>query len=148
MSLRRARRLARIAALACAVLACGDSGPGDAPADGGAPPPADEAPETAPQTVDAAAGAATYRTYCAACHGATGDGDTPFAKTLDPPPTAHSNGAYMNALTDDYLFRLISQGGAAVGKSPAMAPWGGALSDAQIRNVIAHIRSLADPATP
>lgn len=91
------------------------------------------------------AGAATYRTYCAACHGLTGDGDTPFADSLDPPPTAHSNGAYMNTLRDDYLFRLIKEGGAAVGKSPNMAPWGGSLSDAQIWNVIAHIRSLADP---
>jgi len=27
-----------------------------------------------------------------------------------------------------------------------MAPWGGSLSDEQIRNLIAYIRSLANPA--
>jgi mono/diheme cytochrome c family protein len=26
-----------------------------------------------------------------------------------------------------------------------MAPWGGALSDAQIRDVVAYVRSLAEP---
>jgi mono/diheme cytochrome c family protein len=51
----------------------------------------------------------------------------------------------MNALSNEHLFRVIKEGGAAVGKSPAMAPWGGALSDAQIRDVVAFVRSLADP---
>ena len=51
----------------------------------------------------------------------------------------------MNPLTDDYLFKVIKFGGAAVGKSPMMAPVGGLLSDQQIRNVIAFIRSLAKP---
>jgi mono/diheme cytochrome c family protein len=34
-------------------------------------------------------------------------------------------------------------GGAAVGKSPTMPPWGGALSDGDINNVVAFIRSLS-----
>jgi mono/diheme cytochrome c family protein len=51
----------------------------------------------------------------------------------------------MNALTDDYLVKVIKLGGMAVGKSPNMAPWGGALSDEQILDVVAYIRSLADP---
>jgi mono/diheme cytochrome c family protein len=144
--------------LALTGLACGDSGSGGTapapPAPPTTPPPVPTKPAPAPpaepaggtQTpADAAAGAAIYATYCAACHGATGDGDTPFAQALDPPPTAHSNGTYMNALTNDYLFKLIQEGGAAVGKSANMAPWGGTLSDAQIRDVIAHIRSLAKP---
>ena len=40
---------------------------------------------------------------------------------------------------------MISEGGAAVGKSPLMAPWGGTLNDEQIEDVVAFIRSLADP---
>jgi mono/diheme cytochrome c family protein len=51
----------------------------------------------------------------------------------------------MNALSDDYLFEVIVKGGAAVGKSPLMAPWGGTLSDDGVRDVIAFIRTLADP---
>jgi mono/diheme cytochrome c family protein len=30
-----------------------------------------------------------------------------------------------------------------VGKSPLMAPWGGTLSDAQIRDVVAFVRTLS-----
>ena len=156
------------AGLAIAGLACGETGgesspppapaaptepaPAAPPPEPAAPPePAPPAAPSAPDggaaaaTADPAAGAALYQTYCATCHGASGDGDTPFAQALDPPPTTHSNGNYMNTLTDAYLFRLIKEGGAAVGKSPNMAPWGGTLSDAQIRDVIAHIRALANP---
>ena len=68
-----------------------------------------------------------------------------MAATLPVEPSRHSDGVYMNTLKDAYLFKVISVGGPAVGKSPMMAPWGGSLSDAQIRNIIAFIRSLADP---
>jgi cytochrome c553 len=87
----------------------------------------------------------SYAVYCASCHGATGDADTPIADSLDPRPTPHSDGNAMNGLSDDYLFQIIKEGGAAVGKSPMMAPWGSLLSDDQIRGVVDHIRSLADP---
>jgi mono/diheme cytochrome c family protein len=40
---------------------------------------------------------------------------------------------------------VIKLGGPAVGKSPLMAPWGGTLDDQQIRDVIAFVRTLADP---
>ncbi len=94
---------------------------------------------------DVAAGKSDYQLYCASCHGATGGGDGPVGQTLDPKPAKHSDGNYMNPLTDDYLFKVIKFGGASVGKSQMMAPLGGALSDQQIRNVIAYIRTLADP---
>ena len=35
-----------------------------------------------------------------------------------------------------------------MGKSPLMAPWGGSLSDAQIRDVVAYVRTLAEPEYP
>jgi mono/diheme cytochrome c family protein len=90
-------------------------------------------------------GASLYALYCASCHGARGDGDGPIAQALDPRPARHSDGSTMNALTDDYLFRVIAEGGAALGKSPLMAPWGGTLDDAQIRALVAFIRTLARP---
>ena len=94
---------------------------------------------------DAAAGAALYSTYCASCHGERGEGDGPVAAGLNPKPARHSDGAYMNSLSNDYLTRVIKDGGTAVEKSPLMAPWGGTLSDAQIVDVIAFVRSLANP---
>jgi mono/diheme cytochrome c family protein len=112
-----------------------------------APAPAPAVPSTpsAPSGGDASRGAAAYAVYCASCHGVRGDGDGPVAAALDPRPAKHSDGAYMNALSDEHLARVIKEGGPAVGKSPLMAAWGGSLSDAQIRDVMAYIRSLADP---
>jgi mono/diheme cytochrome c family protein len=70
------------------------------------------------------------------------------AAGLDPKPARHTDGSYMNALSDEHLFRVIKEGGAAVGKSPLMAPWGGTLSDAQVHDLVAFTRSLADPPYP
>ena len=103
------------------------------------------APRRAP---DPHAGARLYATYCASCHGARGAGDGPAAAALAPPPARHDDGAVMNALSNQHLFRVIEGGGPAVGKSPRMAPWGGTLSDQEIWDVIAFVRSLANPPYP
>jgi high-affinity iron transporter len=92
-----------------------------------------------------ARGAPQYALYCATCHGPKGCGDGPLSATLDPKPAKHCDGNLMNPLEDEFLFKVIKLGGAANGKSPLMAPWGGALSDAQIWDVVAHVRTLAEP---
>jgi mono/diheme cytochrome c family protein len=51
----------------------------------------------------------------------------------------------MNPLSDEHLFNVIKLGGASVGKSPLMAPWGGALTDPQIHDVVAFLRTLSAP---
>ena len=120
------------------------------------PPAPAEPPRSSPAPMEPSAdaptaeidGAPLYALYCASCHGAGGEGDGPVAQSLDPKPTRHTDGATMNALSDDYLFRVIAEGGAAVGKSPLMAPWGGTLDDAQIRALVAFIRTLARPPYP
>lgn len=139
-------------ALLFALAGCGDaerSAPASEPAQ---PTPAPETPqararpavaETQPGV--AARGATHYAMLCASCHGARGDADTPIAAALVPKPARHNDGEYMNALDDEHLFSVIKNGGSAAGKSPAMAAWGGSLTDAQIRDVIAYIRTLADP---
>jgi high-affinity iron transporter len=95
---------------------------------------------------DAAAGAEPYALFCASCHGDDGCGDGPLASTLDPKPAAHCDGNVMNPLEDSYLVQVITEGGPSVGKSSMMAPWGGSLDEQQILDVVAFIRSLADPA--
>lgn len=127
-------------------IACG---PGDAPKPPEPPPaapdptpsPVDEVPE-GDLRGDASAGAQTYQLYCTTCHGPQGKGDGPAAPK-NPPPADHSDAAYMGKLDDPYLYRVIQRGGAAVGKSPLMAPWGGVLADEQIRDVIAYLRTLS-----
>jgi mono/diheme cytochrome c family protein len=95
------------------------------------------------EAADAAAGKAKYQQFCSACHGMEGKGDGPGAASLNPKPRDHSDGKAMKAMTDDYLFKITKMGGAAVGKAPTMPPWGGALSDQDIRNVVAFIRTLS-----
>ncbi|MGH7849277.1 MAG: c-type cytochrome, partial [Thermodesulfobacteriota bacterium] len=81
---------------------------------------------------DAAKGKETFQTTCAACHGAEGKGDGVAAQALDPKPRNLSDAAIVSALTDEHLYKVISEGGAAVGLSPMMAAWGGTLSEQDI----------------
>ena len=158
MSLNRVLRNATVGIslmAAALLLACGDSEtPVNKPPDAENPAPPSPPPQPAPlqptpppaEAGDPVArGAEHYQLYCATCHGAKGGGDGPLSATLDPKPAAHNDGNYMNALTDEHLTKVIKEGGAAVGKSPLMAPWGGALNDDQLKDVVAFIRSLADP---
>ena len=93
---------------------------------------------------DVEKGQAVYAKYCATCHGATGKGDGPGAKALNPkPPRDLTDRAYMDGLTEEYLVKVIQKGGAAVGKSPLMPPWSPALKDGDIRDVVTYVRSLA-----
>ena len=84
-----------------------------------------------------------YTKHCAGCHGPAGKGDGPAAAALNPKPTDLTGKAYMAGLKDQYLFDLIQKGGAAVGKSPLIPPFGSKLKDGEIRDVIAYLRSLA-----
>lgn len=84
-----------------------------------------------------------YAKHCAGCHGPTGKGDGPAAKAINPKPNDLTNKAYMAGLKDQYLFDLIQKGGAAVGKSPLIPPFGSKLKDGEIRDVITYLRSLA-----
>jgi mono/diheme cytochrome c family protein len=84
-----------------------------------------------------------YAKHCGGCHGPLGKGDGPAAAALNPKPTNFTDKAYMAGLKNQYLFDLIQKGGAAVGKSPLMAPFGGTLKEGEIRDVIAYVKTLA-----
>lgn len=84
-----------------------------------------------------------FAKHCAACHGPAGKGDSPAAAALNPKPTDLTNKTYMSGLKDEYLFDLVKKGGAAVGKSPLIPPFGSKLKDEEIRDVIAYLRTLA-----
>jgi mono/diheme cytochrome c family protein len=91
---------------------------------------------------DAARGKVLYAQTCASCHGAGGKGDGPAAPK-DPPPADHTDPVRMGALTDADIYTVICAGGAAVGKSPLMAAWGPIVQDQGLRDLVAHIRTLA-----
>ena len=94
---------------------------------------------------DAKAGKVKYDANCVGCHGAAGKGDGAAAAALNPKPQDHTDGKIMNALTDKYLFDIIKDGGAAVKKAPFMPASNKKLSDQEISDVVAYIRSLANP---
>jgi cytochrome c oxidase cbb3-type subunit 3 len=92
---------------------------------------------------DAAKGQATFQQFCSSCHGAAGKGDGAMSAAMNPKPKNLSDKAYNGSLKEDYLVKLIKDGGQAVGKSAMMPKMGGTLKDADVENVIAYLRSLA-----
>ncbi len=95
-------------------------------------------------SADISKGKELYEMSCTSCHGMSGKGDGPAAVSLRPKPRNLSDPAYMGTLNDQYLYDVISKGGGAVGKSPFMPGWGTTLSDKDIANIIAYIRSLSE----
>jgi len=95
------------------------------------------------QAADIAAGKVKFDQLCATCHGANGKGDGPASAALNPKPRNFADAALMSKKTDADLAKVIKNGGAANGLSPVMPAWGAALSDADIANVIAYIRSFS-----
>ena len=91
---------------------------------------------------DAKAGRQVHVSNCQRCHGPQGKGDGPAGKLLKTKPADWTDKGKMSGLSDDYLYKIISGGGGAAGKSTLMPAFKGKLSDAQIRDVIAFIRSL------
>jgi mono/diheme cytochrome c family protein len=94
---------------------------------------------------DAKAGKAKYDANCVGCHGATGKGDGVAAAALNPKPQDHTDGKAMNALTDKYVFDIIKEGGKAVQKAAVMPAANKKLTDQDIWDLVAYIRSLANP---
>ena len=78
-------------------------------------------------------GAATYTSKCQMCHGADGTGNTPAGKAMKAP--SFLSPATVKESTADLI--AITKNGK--GKMPAYA---GKLTDAEIKDVIAHVRTL------
>lgn len=89
----------------------------------------------------------TFQHYCAPCHGTAGRGDGRYYVTglIPKPADLKSKGAEGGGplWDDDYLFRWISQGSAAMGKSNLCPPWGRTLPERHIRGIILHLKTLA-----
>lgn len=116
-----------------------------APTPGGGPP---AAPGQAGAGVDPRIiqrGQQTYGLYCANCHGAEGKGDGLAGQNLPIKPQNLTEGRVLNPLPDHFLHNLIANGGQAVGLSPLMPNFRPYLSDVQINEVIAYVRTLAAP---
>jgi mono/diheme cytochrome c family protein len=94
---------------------------------------------------DAAAGKKIFAERCARCHGPDGQGNGPDLAKLHPSssPVNWTKPVVMRQWSDKEIVDIITKGGKAVGSSPVMPPFGGKLSDAQIQDLLAFIRTLA-----
>ena len=90
-------------------------------------------------------GRAVYEKHCATCHGPTGAADGPGAAALPIKPPPLTDGRLLNPLTDDFLTTIVRDGAAAVGLAPQMPGFGRLLTEREIRDVIAYVRTMAQP---
>lgn len=117
------------AALLCSALAFADD---SAPRTDGALLPRD--------SNDAAVfrGGLVYANYCVTCHGINADGNGRAARLHNPRP-ANLRASDKN---DAYIGLIVRRGGEALGRSKGMPPWAEELTDEQIKDVTAFVRSV------
>ncbi len=84
----------------------------------------------------------TFKNLCESCHGDKGNGDTPAGKALTPHPRNFTDKKWQESVDDKHIAKVIKEGGASVGLSPAMAPWGSMVDDAMIEKLVAKIRAF------
>ena len=86
-------------------------------------------------------GAALYKRQCVMCHGATGVGDGPAAKTLKGKLPSLADKAFMAKHTDAEIHEVITAGKKTeIGNMPAM---GKRLKPEEITDIVNYVRTLA-----
>ncbi len=88
---------------------------------------------------DAVHGETLFAQFCAGCHGPDGRGG---AHTFMPHVDTLTKKGYIDQLPDEYLAFVITEGGEPAGKSAYMPAWKSKLSEQDIQDLVAHIRSL------
>jgi mono/diheme cytochrome c family protein len=83
-------------------------------------------------------GGLVFANYCVTCHGINADGNGRAARLYNPRPanlrTSDKNNAYIGL--------IVKLGGEAMGRSQFMPPWGAELTDEQMHDLVAYIRSI------
>ena len=86
-----------------------------------------------------------FESNCVWCHADATPAGPSNRSNVTPTPPLINDGATLNSLSDEFLRNTVTLGGAAMGKSAMMPPWGRTLTSADIRAVIAYIRVVAQP---
>jgi len=91
-------------------------------------------------SIDAATfrGGLVFANYCVTCHGINADGNGRAARLYNPKP-ANLRASDKN---DAYFGLIIRKGGAALGRSEFMPTWDAELTNEQISDLVAYLRSI------
>jgi mono/diheme cytochrome c family protein len=85
-----------------------------------------------------AQGKQVYAEQCVVCHGIRGKGNGPSGKGLNPKPTDFTTAV----ANDEEWFKATKLGTKAIGKSAGMEGFAAKLTDEQIRDVLAYVKTL------
>ncbi len=80
-------------------------------------------------------GEKVYTTYCAACHGATGNAKVNNARDF-------TEKKWQKETDDARILKVIKEGGAAVGLSAVMPAWGALIPDSEMDGLVKKVRSF------
>ncbi|HEX7636078.1 MAG TPA: cytochrome c [Noviherbaspirillum sp.] len=86
-------------------------------------------------------GSIVFHHYCELCHGVKADGNGRAAKLYNPRPA----NLVLSDKNDAYKNLIIRRGGKMLGRSEFMPAWERELTDEQIADVIAFLRSIRAP---
>jgi len=91
---------------------------------------------------NAEAGQEIHLEHCTECHGYDGKAEV-IVMHMDEPPRDQTDVEYMTTLNDAFLYLAICSGGDAVGRSIIMPAWGDMLTDQEIKDLVAWIRTFS-----
>ncbi len=91
---------------------------------------------------EAAAGKPVYLKKCALCHGENGNGVGKIK--IDPPARDLRDRERMSQRSDWEIYVVIRDGGKVLGLSELMLPWGGQVSDQDLHDLTAFVRTLGE----
>ena len=104
-----------------------------------------DAQKIIPLSYQQSQGKRIFYQQCVWCHADATPAGPSNRSNLTPVPPLMNDGATLNAESDDYMQNIVTLGGAALGKSAMMPPYGRVLSTDEIRSVIAFTRAIAQP---
>ena len=98
-----------------------------------------------PLNYQQAQGKRIFYQQCVWCHADATPAGPSNRSNLTPVPPLLNDGAVLNAESEENMRNIVTLGGAAMGKSPMMPPYGRMLSAEEIRSVVAFTRAIAQP---
>jgi mono/diheme cytochrome c family protein len=85
-----------------------------------------------------------FNHYCFECHGESGDGSGQYyGFSLTPQPANFTDKAFMKTLSDDTIFKVISEGSSSIGRSNMCPPWGKSFEKEEIECLVSYVKTFS-----